>query len=47
VGADVFGGDHVQVSLGGRVLWLRRRTGENVYFLQLGASVSPRFREGS
>jgi hypothetical protein len=40
VGVDVHGGQ-VMWNLNGRLLWLQRNSGENVFGVQLGVSVSP------
>jgi len=41
IGADVFSG-RIMVNLNARVLWLQRRSGDNVFAVQLGGSVSPK-----
>src|SRR6266513_1632266 len=41
VGIDLYGG-RVMWNLNSRLLWLRRNSGENVFGVQLGVSVSPR-----
>jgi hypothetical protein len=41
IGTDVFGG-RVMWNLNARVLWLRRNSGENVFAVQVGASLSPK-----
>jgi hypothetical protein len=43
IGADWSGGQLLW-NLNARVLWLRRNSGENVFGVQLGASVSPKLR---
>jgi hypothetical protein len=40
VGADFYGGQ-LMWNLNGRLLWLQRNSGENVFGVQLGVSVSP------
>lgn len=41
VGADFYGG-RVMWNLNGRLLWLQRSSGENVFGVQIGGSLSPR-----
>ncbi len=41
LGADVYSG-RVMWNLNGRLLWLQRNSGENVFGVQVGVSVSPR-----
>ena len=41
VGADFYSGD-LMWNLNGRLLWLQRNSGENVFGVQVGASLSPR-----
>ena len=41
LGADIFSG-RVMWNLNGRVLWLQRQSGENVFAVQVGASLSPK-----
>lgn len=41
LGADIFSG-RVMWNLNGRILWLQRHSGENVFAVQLGASLSPK-----
>ncbi|HEV2749455.1 MAG TPA: hypothetical protein VGV12_02915 [Gemmatimonadales bacterium] len=41
VGADFYGG-HLMWNLNGRLLWLQRNSGENVFGVQVGVSLSPR-----
>jgi hypothetical protein len=45
VGADFYGGQ-VMWNVNGRLLWLQRSSGENVFGVQVGASVSPRLKSG-
>ena len=40
-GADVYAG-RAMVTLGSRLLWLQRSSGENVFGVQVGAGISPR-----
>jgi hypothetical protein len=42
LGADIFSGRSLMVNVNGRALWLQRNNGDNVFLLQVGASVSPR-----
>ncbi|MGH7607793.1 MAG: hypothetical protein ACREME_10680 [Gemmatimonadales bacterium] len=42
VGADVFTGGPVMWNVNSRLLWLRRNSGENVFLVQLGVSLSPK-----
>lgn len=42
VGADILAGRSLMGNVNGRVLWLRRNTGENVFLVQVGGSLSPR-----
>ena len=41
LGADIFSG-RVMWNVNGRVLWLQRHSGENVFAVQVGVSVSPK-----
>jgi len=41
LGADIYGGG-LMWNVNGRLLWLQRNSGENVFGVQLGASLSPR-----
>jgi hypothetical protein len=41
VGADFYGG-HLMWNLNGRLLWLQRNSGENVFGVQVGGSLSPK-----
>ncbi|HYL21047.1 MAG TPA: hypothetical protein VEU74_04760 [Gemmatimonadales bacterium] len=41
IGADFYGG-RLMWNLNGRLLWLQRHSGENVFGVQVGASLSPR-----
>jgi len=43
LGADLLSGS-VLWNLNARLLWLQRNSGENVFGVQVGASVSPRLR---
>lgn len=43
VGADIYGGP-VLWNINGRLLWLQRNSGENVFGVQVGVSLSPRIR---
>jgi hypothetical protein len=45
LGVDLYGG-HVMWNLSSRLLWLQRNSGENVFGIQLGASLSPRIGGG-
>jgi hypothetical protein len=42
LGADIVGGGSVMVNVNSRVLWFQRNSGQNVFLLQAGASVSPK-----
>ena len=42
LGADILSGTSVMWNVNSRVLWLQRKTGENVFLLQAGVSISPR-----
>ena len=42
LGADILSGKSVMWNVNSRVLWLQRNTGENVFLLQAGVSISPR-----
>jgi hypothetical protein len=42
LGADIFSGSSLMWNVNGRLLWLQRRSGENVFAVQVGLSVSPR-----
>lgn len=42
LGTDVYAGARTMVNLNARLLWLQRKTGENVFGVQLGVSVSPK-----
>jgi hypothetical protein len=42
IGADIFAGARVMVNLNSRLLWMQRNNHENVFAVQVGASVSPR-----
>ncbi|HWC73942.1 MAG TPA: hypothetical protein VG454_08380 [Gemmatimonadales bacterium] len=44
LGVDIFSGANLMWNVNGRALWLQRNTGENVFFLQMGLSVSPQLR---
>lgn len=41
LGADIFSG-RVMWNVNGRVLWLQRRSGENIFATQIGVSLSPK-----
>jgi len=41
-GADVFTGRTLMTNLNARLVWLQRRSGENVFGVQVGVSLSPR-----
>ncbi|HEY6222699.1 MAG TPA: hypothetical protein VIW26_02865 [Gemmatimonadales bacterium] len=41
LGADIFSG-RVMWNINGRVVWLQRRSGESIFAVQVGASLSPR-----
>ena len=42
LGADILSGKSIMWNVNSRVLWLQRNTGENVFLLQAGVSISPR-----
>ena len=42
LGADILSGNSIMWNVNSRVLWLQRNTGENVFLLQAGVSISPR-----
>jgi hypothetical protein len=42
LGADIFSGSSLMWNVNSRVLWLQRNSGENVFLLQAGVSISPR-----
>lgn len=42
LGFDVFTGRRVMLNLNARLLWLQRNSGENVFGVQMGASLSPK-----
>ncbi|MGH7537539.1 MAG: hypothetical protein ACREMF_02810, partial [Gemmatimonadales bacterium] len=43
IGADVFSG-RVMWNVNGRMLWLQRNGGKNVFAIQFGLGVSPRLQ---
>jgi len=45
LGADVFSGASLMWNVNGRALWMQRNSGENVFLLQVGLSVSPQIRQ--
>ena len=42
IGADIYAGRSAMVNVNARLVWLQRKSGENVFGVQLGASVSPK-----
>lgn len=42
LGADFFAGERTMVNVNARLLWMQRNTGENVFGVQVGASLSPK-----
>ncbi|HXF96388.1 MAG TPA: hypothetical protein VNI61_09840 [Gemmatimonadales bacterium] len=42
LGADVYAGERVMINLNARLVWFQRNTGENVFGVQVGASLSPK-----
>jgi hypothetical protein len=42
LGADLYSGAALMWNLSGRLLWLQRNSGENVFAVQVGVSLSPR-----
>jgi hypothetical protein len=42
LGADIFSGQSLMWNVNGRVLWLQRNSGDNVFLVQLGVSLSPK-----
>jgi len=42
LGADILSGNSIMWNVNSRVVWLQRNTGENVFLLQAGVSISPR-----
>lgn len=42
LGADFFSGEHLMVNVNARLLWMQRNTGQNVFGVQIGASLSPK-----
>jgi hypothetical protein len=42
VGADILSGQSLMWNVNGRVLWLQRNNGDNVFLLQLGVGLSPK-----
>ncbi len=42
IGFDIYAGERTMVNLNSRLLWLQRATGDNVFGVQIGASVSPK-----
>jgi hypothetical protein len=44
IGADIFDGSSLMWNVNGRVLWMQRNTGENMFLLQAGVGISPQLR---
>ena len=44
IGADIFSGSSIMWNLNGRVLWMQRNSGENMFFLQAGVGISPQLK---
>ena len=42
LGADFFSGERLMVNVNARLLWVQRNSGQNVFGVQVGASLSPR-----
>jgi hypothetical protein len=42
VGADIFAGERLMVNVNARLLWIQRNTGENIFGVQVGGSLSPK-----
>ena len=42
LGADIFAGEQLMVNVNARLLWIQRNTGESIFGVQLGASLSPK-----
>jgi hypothetical protein len=44
IGADIFSGSSLMWNMNGRVLWMQRNTGENMFLLQVGVGISPHLK---
>lgn len=44
IGTDIFSASSIMWNVQGRVLWLQRNSGENMFFLQAGVGVSPQLK---
>jgi len=44
LGADLSSGESLLLNINGRLIWMRRNTGENVFAVQIGVGVSPKVR---